>query len=144
MHRTMKEETAMPPRADRRVRQRTMAEFRREYNEERPHQALDMRTPSACYAPSPRPYPARVREPEYGGALAVRKVRECGVFTWKHENVFLSKTLSGERVGLLPIDERYYRVYFAAFPLARFDSWKRRIETPPPEDREQEQRAEPE
>src|SRR5665811_1005985 len=90
------------------------------------------------------PYPARVHEPEYGGALAVRKVRECGVFTWKHENVFLSKTLSGERVGLLPIDERYYRVYFAAFPLARFDSQKRQIERLRPEDREQEQGAEPE
>jgi transposase InsO family protein len=142
MHRTMKEETAMPPQANRRAQQRTMDEFRREYNEERPHQALDMRTPSACYAPSPRPYPARVREPEYGGALAVRKVRECGVFTWKHENVFLSKTLSGERVGLLPIDERYYRVYFAAFPLARFDSWKRRIERLRAEDSEQEEPAE--
>src|SRR5208283_4446374 len=89
MHRTMKEETATPPQANRRAQQRTMDEFRREYNEERPHEALDMRTPSSCYTPSSRPYPARVREPEYGGALAVPKVRECGVFTWKHENVFL-------------------------------------------------------
>lgn len=144
MHRTMKEETATPPQANRRAQQRTMDEFRREYNEERPHEALDMRTPSSCYTPSSREYPARVREPEYGGALAVRKVRECGVFTWKHENVFLSKTLSGERIGLLPIDERYYRVYFAAFPLARFDSQTRRIERLRPEDWEQEQCAEPE
>src|ERR1017187_2844691 len=138
MHRTMKEETATPPQATWRAQQRTMDEFRREYNQERPHEALDMRTPSACYAPSPRPYPARVRAPEYGSALAVRRVRECGVFTWKHENVFLSKTLSGERIGLLPIDERYYRVYFAAFPLARFDSWKWRIERRDATDREPE------
>ena len=141
MHRTMKEETATPPQANRRAQQRTMDEFRREYNEERPHQALDMRTPSACYAPSPRPYPARVREPEYGGALAVRRVLERGAFTWKHESVFLSKTLSGERIGLLPIDERYYRVYFAAVPLARFDSWKRRIERLGPTDREPEEES---
>lgn len=58
--------------------------------------------------------------------------------------MFLSKTLSGERIGLLPIDERYYRVYFAAFPLARFDSWKRRIERLRAEDREQDESAEPE
>ena len=56
----------------------------------------------------------------------------------------LSKTLSGERAGLLAIDERYYRVYFAAFPLARFDSQKRQIERLRPEDREQEPGAEPE
>jgi transposase InsO family protein len=134
MHRTMKEETASPAQAHRRAQQRRMDEFRREYNEERPHEALGMRTPAACYTPSPRAYPTRVREPEYGGALAVRKVRECGVFTWKHENVFLSKTLSGERIGLLPIDDRYYRLYFAVFPLARFDSWKQRIEKLPVED----------
>jgi transposase InsO family protein len=128
MHRTMKEETATPPQANRRAQQRTQDEFRREYNQERPHEALAMQTPSDCYVPSPRPYPARVPEPEYGGALQVRKVRECGVFTWKHENVFLSKTLSGERIGLLPIEDHYYRVYFAAFPLALFDSHKRKIE----------------
>lgn len=72
----------------------------------------------------------------------MRRVRERGTFTWKHENVFLSKTLSGERIGLLPIDDRYYRVYFAAFPLARFDSWKRQIERLRAEDGEQEQCAE--
>ena len=85
-----------------------------------------------------------MREPEYGGALAVRRIGRRGQFSWKHEEVFLSEMLGGERIGLLPIDERYYRVYFAAFPLARFDSQKRRIERLRPEDREQEQRAEPE
>jgi putative transposase len=90
-----------------------------------------MRTPSSCYQASPRPYPARVPEPEYGSALAVRRVRQHGAFTWKHQNVFLSEVLEGERVGLLPIDERYYRVYFAAFPLARFDSYRWRVERLP-------------
>ncbi len=35
----------------------------------------------------------------------------------------------GERVGLLPLnqDERWYTVYFAEVPLARFDSWQRRV-----------------
>jgi len=41
--------------------------------------------------------------------------------------VFLSEVLWGERVGLLPIDERWYTVYFAELPLARFDSWHRRV-----------------
>jgi hypothetical protein len=36
--------------------------------------------------------------------------------------VFLTETLIGERVGLEPIDDRYWTVYFAAFPIARFDS----------------------
>ena len=124
MHRTLGEATASPPQRNARAQQRAFDDFRYVFNEERPHQALGMRTPSSCYEPSPRPYPARVPEPEYGSALRVRKVRARGAFTWKHEDVFLSEVLEGERIGLLPIDERYYRVYFAAFPLARFDSYR--------------------
>src|SRR5882724_874023 len=45
----------------------------------------------------------------------------------KRHDVFLSEVLWGERVGLLPIDERWYTVYFAQLPLARFDSWQRRV-----------------
>jgi hypothetical protein len=31
--------------------------------------------------------------------------------------VFLSDTLAGERIGLEPIDDRWYTIYFAEFPL---------------------------
>jgi len=122
MHRTLKQETASPPSADARAQQRSFDRFRREYNEERPHEALAMETPSAIYRPSAREYPARVPEPEYGSAFQVRRVAEHGQFRWKCGKVFLSDTLAGEPIGLLPIDERFYAVYFAAFPIARFDS----------------------
>jgi transposase InsO family protein len=125
MHRTLKQATAAPPAANRAAQQRAFDRFRREYNEERPHEALEMQTPSAVYLRSMRAYPARVPEPEYGSALQVRRVRDRGDFSWKHQHVFVSETLIGERIGLLPIDERFYTVYFAAFPIARFDSRKR-------------------
>src|SRR5580658_410041 len=125
MHRTLKQETASPPAANWRRQQRAFDRFRREYNEQRPHEALDLETPSAVYTRSSRPYPARVPEPEYGSALEVRRVWDRGDFFWKHQHVFVSETLSGERVGLLPIDERFYTVYFATFPIARFDSYRR-------------------
>jgi hypothetical protein len=85
-----------------------------------------METPGAVYARSSLEYPERVPEPEYGSACAVRRVRERGDFSWNHQHVFLSETLSGERIGLLPINERFYTVCFAAFPVARFDSHRRR------------------
>src|SRR5260370_37710849 len=46
-----------------------------------------------------------------------------------------SARLDGERIALLPIDDRYYRVYFAAFPLARFDSYTLQMERLRDEDR---------
>src|SRR5271165_2218133 len=134
MHRTLAEETASPPAANARAQQRAFDRFRQVFNEERPHQALAMRTPSSLYQPSPRAYPARVPEPEYGSALRVRRVDGSGHFSWKHQNVFASDTLAYERIGLLPLDDRYYRVYFAAFPLARFDSYRLRLERLPADD----------
>jgi transposase InsO family protein len=127
MHRTLKQETASPPSANRRAQQRAFDRFRREYNEERPHEALGMQTPSSVYRPSEREYPARVPEPEYGSAMQVRRVGLRGAFSWKHEHVFVSETLIGESIGLLPVDERLYTVYFAAFPIAQFDGFRRAI-----------------
>jgi hypothetical protein len=68
-----------------------------------------------------------VPEPEYGSALRVRRVRLRGNFSWKHQDVFVSETLIGEPIGLLPVDDRIYTVYYAAFPIARFDSHRRVI-----------------
>ena len=127
MHRTLKE-TIGAPRGDRRAQQRAFDRFRREYNEVRPHQALGMQTPAALYRSSPRSFPARVPEPEYDTAMQVRRVQKHGEFNWKHCHVFLSEVLYGERVGLLPIDDRYYRVYFATLPIARFNTHKLQTE----------------
>lgn len=122
MHRTLKQETASPPAANRRAQQRAFHRFRHEYNQQRPHQALDMQTPSALYQPSLRRFPARLSEPEYGSSMRVRRVQKHGAFSWKHQDVFLSEVLWGERIALLPVDERYFTLYFAQFPIARFDS----------------------
>jgi putative transposase len=127
MHRTLKQETATPPAANPRAQQRAFHRFRREYNEQRPHEALGMQTPSAVYRPSPRSYPVRVPEPEYGSAMQVRRVRLRGTFSWKGVEIFLSETLIGETIGLLPEDDRIYTVYLAAFPIARLDSHRQRI-----------------
>ena len=115
MHLTLQQETMTAMAANRRAQQRRFDQSRREYNHERPHESLAMQTPAACYAPSPRAYPARVPEPEYGTAMIVRRVQASGEFSWEHEDVFLSETLEGERIALEAIDDRWYTVYFCGF-----------------------------
>jgi len=122
MHRTLQAETASPPEANRRRQQTAFDRFRREYNQERPHEALGQRPPAALYAASPRRYPDRLPQPEYDSDLLVRHVYPHGQFFWKNNDVFLSKVLAGERIGLGALDERYWCVYFGAFPIAYFDS----------------------
>jgi transposase InsO family protein len=132
MHLTLQQETMSPMAANRRAQQRRFDQFRCEYNQQRPHEALGMRTPDSCYTASPRPYPARVCEPEYDTRLLVRRVHLRGQFSWKHDDVFVSETLMGERIGLEPIDDRWYTIYFAEFPLGRFDSRTRTVHRLPP------------
>lgn len=122
MHRTLAAETAAPPQASRRRQQEAFDRFRSEYNHERPHEALGQKPPAALYTSSPRAYPARVPEPEYDSGMVVRHVYPHGQFFWKGHYVFLSKVLAGERIGLEPIDDRYWCVCFGLFPIAWFDS----------------------
>ena len=131
MHRTLKQETAQPPAANRREQQRALDHFRQEYNQVRPHEALEMQTPAAVYQPSARKFPARLPEPEYPQTMLVRSVRRQGIFRWKKQDVFLSEVFWGEHVGLLPEDDRWFTIYFAQLPLARFDSQELRV-TPLP------------
>jgi transposase InsO family protein len=127
MHRTLKQEVAQPPAANRREQQRAMERFRQEYNQVRPHEALGMQTPAEVYQPSARSFPVRVREPEYPDTMQVLNVKSQGQFRWKKQDVFLSEVLWGEPVGLLPVDDHWYTIYFAQFPIARFDSRQLRV-----------------
>ncbi len=67
--------------------------------------------------------------------MQVRRIQKHGEFNWKHCPVFLSEVLYGQRVGLLPIDDRYYRVYFARVAIARFDTHQPQVERLWEEDR---------
>ena len=127
MHRTLKQEVASPPAENRRAQQRQLDRFRQEYNQVRPHEALQMQTPASVYEPSGREYPRRVPEVEYPSPMLVRSVKSHGGFRWKKHDVFLSEVLWGERIGLLPRDERWFTIYFAQLPLAEFDSQQSRV-----------------
>jgi transposase InsO family protein len=121
MHRTLKAETARPPQATFEAQQERFDRFRELYNEERPHEALDQKTPSSHYLASTRPLPERLPEPEYAGYFEVRRVRRDGTFKFKGELRFLSETLVGERIALAETDDGIWSLYFHKLLLARFD-----------------------
>lgn len=127
MHRTLQQETAEPPAENRRKQQRVLDHFRQEYNEVRPHEALEMQTPAAVYQPSLRKFPEQVPELQYPSSMVVRRVKHRGHFRWNQQDVFLTEVLWGEPVGLLPIDGRHFTIYFGPYALARFDSHELRV-----------------
>jgi len=121
MHRTLKEETATPAMADMKRQQMRFEEFRREYNNERPHEALGMKTPSSVYEASSRRYPEKVLEPQYDEGVDVRKVRESGEISYRGNYYFLSEVLSGEQVGLMELHDGKYEVRFSFHPICIID-----------------------
>lgn len=143
MHRTLKQSTAKPAAANRRRQQESFDRFRREYNDERPHEALGQVPPASVYAASARSYPERLAEPEYPGEWETRLVAAGGQFRWHNAHVFAAHALEGERVGLEPLPSGPWRVWFSFQELGilgendriwRPDQWakrQRRKETQP-------------
>ena len=121
MHRTLKAEATRPAAATMAAQQRVFDRFRREYNEERPHEALGQATPASRYAPSPRPYPARLPPLEYPAHWEVRRVSRNGGIRWYDACVNVSHVLGEEYVGFEEIDAGVWNVAFGPLVLGRFD-----------------------
>jgi len=128
MHRTLKEATAKPPRSNLRTQQQAFDRFREEYNHHRPHEALGQKPPAEFYAKSERQYPERLPEPRgYPDDWQKRVVREAGQIKWKGKNVSLTQALWGEQVGLKPVGDGRWVVYFESLELGEFDERTGRI-----------------
>lgn len=91
---------AKAPAADRAAQAEAFEAFRRDYNEERPHEALDMETPAEHYRSSTRRMPAEPPEPDYPPEAAVRRVRHNGAIKWQGNEIYVSATLAGEQVAI--------------------------------------------
>jgi putative transposase len=122
MHRTLKQETASPPKSSWRSQQKAFDRFRHEYNQDRPHESLDQKTPSTLYDCSPRQYRRILPEVTYPDHMAIRSVKAQGDISWKGRHIYLSETLAGEVVGLKQVDDRYWDIYFGSIRLAQLDS----------------------
>lgn len=86
--------------------------WRHQYNHERPHEAIGMRTPSEVYTPSPRAYTGIPEDMEYG-AMVSRKVSSAGMVRYQGERYPISTTLAGWSVGLSPRTDGVVEVWFA-------------------------------
>lgn len=81
-------------------------EFRREYNEIRPHEALGMKTPSEVYThDNLRPYQENPPEWEYGGGR-VLKLNNQGKLYFRSRYHFVCEALAGEWVRVDELDDR--------------------------------------
>ena len=128
MHRTLKDETTRPPAGNLSAQQRKFNHFRDEFNNERPHEALDQQTPASQYQPSRREMPNKIPPLEYPNRFEVRYVSANGGIRWNKHFVCVSSVCIGEHVGFEEIDNGIWNVYFGPLKLGRFDERNMRIE----------------
>ena len=108
-------------RQTRTVQQRNFDAFWREYNQERPHEALGQRTPASQYIASKRPYPARLPTPEYPGHFLVKTITTAGTFRFCKRLIYVATALINQRIGLEETDDGVWSIYFHSVLLATLD-----------------------
>jgi hypothetical protein len=121
MHRPLKAGATRPPEPHQQAPQGRFDRCCREYNQERPHEALDDRTPASVYRPPTRPMPTTLPPPAYPGHSLVRRVRNAGTFRCQARQRFISATLLPEEIALEETGDGIRSLSFDAVLLARLD-----------------------
>jgi transposase InsO family protein len=89
------------------------------YNQERPHDALQLQTPASRYASSPRAYPEKITAFEYDIGDDVRKVQDGGELSYLGSTFDIGRAFHGESVALRKtLNEDVREVYFGIHHVA--------------------------
>jgi putative transposase len=131
LHLTLLNDTARPPAHSLRAQAERFRAFRRLYNDERPHEALDNDTPAEHYAPSPRGFDGVLRKPRYGDDCEIRRVRSSGQIKWRGRRIYINSALAGEPVGLAEAADGAFRVCYGPLELGAIDHRGDRLKKPP-------------
>jgi len=128
MHLTLKKETTRPPGMNSLQQQARFDAFLDEFNIERPHEALAMKTPAEVYTASERPYRGL---PELCYPFHDREllVTACGRLCLHRKKINISTVLAGQRLGIKEVDEGIWLVSFMAYDLGYIDLEQRTLQT---------------
>ena len=116
MHKTLKNESTIPPSGNMKTQQRRFNRWKDEYNFHRPHEALEGKYPSQIYRPSLKEYPSKLQNIDYPNHFEVRFVGSNRCFSWHQNIIFTSAAVENEYIGLEEVTDGVWAIYF---------SWKR-------------------
>ena len=120
MHLTLKNETTRPAGMNSLQQQAKFDDFIEEFNNERPHEALDMKCPAEIYTPSAHPYRG-LPELAYPFHDKTIHVTCCGRICLHRKKINLSTVFAGQAVGLKEVEEGIWLVSFMDYDLGYID-----------------------
>jgi len=102
--------------------QSELSRWRHRYNNERPHQALNMHCPAEVYLPSSRCYDEKVHDYDYGNTYPIRKTNNWGYLRFGPIRFYLSDTFMDTYLQVRQIEERQtFRICYRNFGIAEVD-----------------------
>ena len=128
MHLTLKKETAQPAKANILQQQARFDDFVSEFNTERPHDALQMKTPQELYRPSTRQYQGL---PEHDYPFHDREimVTSCGRLCMHRKKINISTVLAGQKLGIKEVDDGIWLTSFMEYDLGYIDLEQKTLQT---------------
>lgn len=102
------------------LEQASFDQWRRIFNQERPHEALAMRRPAELYQSSPRKFEGTPEDLTYP-KMEPRRVSHVGTIHYGKHRIFISTALAGWSVGLEHSKERKFNVHFGQLLLGQYD-----------------------
>lgn len=122
MHRTLKDETTKPSATNLLTQQDKFESFKNIYNNERPHQALEMKTPASLYKKSSLFYQSIQDELCYPTMHQTCRVGAGGSIRLPNQKLlYLGEVFTNENVGIATVDEDVWRVNFMHYELGYFN-----------------------
>ena len=120
-YKTLKGEAIRPPRTPLATQQRAFNRFRRAYNDERPHQFLQGRTPASLSRSSPREYTGALPPIDYPGHFIVKRITNAGTFRFKRRLLLIANALKQHAIGLEEVADGIWSIHFCHVLLGRID-----------------------
>jgi transposase InsO family protein len=121
MHADVRADVQARPAATREEQQRALDRWRHEFNHERPHQALDGKTPSEVYKVTERRRAAST-DYTYPQHFYVGRINVCGVLRFRGDDCRIGRAFAGHRVGIEVIDALHVRVWLREVDLGVVES----------------------
>ncbi|ENN84891.1 putative transposase [Rhizobium freirei PRF 81] len=128
MHLTLKKEATKPSGKNTLQQQARFDAFVSEFNQQRPHEALNMKVPADLYVTSSRPYQGL---PEINYPFHDREalVTNCGRICIYRKKINISTVMAGQKLGITEVDDGIWLVSFMHYDLGYIDLEQRTLQT---------------
>jgi hypothetical protein len=117
MHRDMKTELEGQIDGTLDEHQKVFDQWRKDFNEVRPHEALGMKVPADIYTRSEIKFRHENVELRYGRGCKVRMVNDRGFLNLKQKRIFVGNPFAGYHVGVKEYVDKPVEIFFGNYLL---------------------------